>query len=227
MENYRAVVVGGTGAVGASLVRELLSSQLCEGVVALVRRPVDQFDTVKGREKLALEEVDLSELETATTELASGCDLAFKTMGIGQPRKVSREVFRRVDLEYAAAFAKGSAAAGIRHISMLSSVGANLDSRSFYLRIKGEAEKAVVDAGMTRTSLFQPSLLVTEEIRYGLQDRVTQVVFPRLSPFLPGKYHEIHVEELGRAMRLNAEQEGTGTEVLRYPEFRAILDGGS
>ena len=95
---------------------------------------MDQFHTVNGREKLALEEVDLSELETATTELASGCDLAFMTMGIGQPRKVSREVFRRVDLEYAAAFAKGSAAAGIRHISMLSSVGANLDSRSYYLR---------------------------------------------------------------------------------------------
>ncbi len=108
MANYRAVVVGGTGAVGGSLVRELLSSPDCSEVVALVRRPVDQFDTLDGREKLSLEEIEVQDLEAATTELASGCDLAFMTMGIGQPRKVSREVFRRVDLEYAGAFARVS-----------------------------------------------------------------------------------------------------------------------
>lgn len=227
MKNYKAVVIGGTGAVGGALVRELLSSPRCDELVALVRRPVDQFDSMEGREKLDLEEVDFLDLEAVTGEFASDCHFAFLTMGIGQPRKVSREVFLRVELEYASAFARGSATAGVRHISLLSSVGANLDSRSFYLRTKGEAQRAVVEAGMERTSLFQPSLLVTKNIRYGLQDRITQAVFPRVSSFLPRRFHEITVEELGRAMRLNAEREGVGTEVLRYPEFRTILDGGS
>ena len=89
-------------------------------------------------------------------------------MGIGQPRKATPEELRRVDIECPGAFAKGPAATGVGHISLLSSIGANSASRSRYLRVKAQAEQAVAAAGVTRTSLFRPSLLITRDIRYGL-----------------------------------------------------------
>jgi uncharacterized protein YbjT (DUF2867 family) len=145
-------------------------------------------------------------------------------MGIGQPRKVSFDEFWRVDVEYAGAFARGAAAAGVRHISLLSSVGANASSRNPYLRAKGTAEQAVEGAGIIRTSLFRPSLLVTRHVRYGFQDRVMQAVFPVIQPILPARYHSVHVEDLGRAMCINAELPGPpGVEVLEYPEFVRVL----
>jgi hypothetical protein len=65
---------------------------------------------------------------------------------------------------------------------------------------------------------------VTREIRYGLQDRVTQALFPRVSWLLPSRYHEIRVEDLGRAMRINAERPGKdGVEILHYAEFVEML----
>ena len=89
---------------------------------------------------------------------------------------------------------------------------------------QGAAEAAVISAGIPRTSLFRPSLLVTQEIRYGLQDRLTQALFPIISPVLPSRFCEITVEQLGRAMRLNAEREsGSGVEVLHYSECMRLL----
>jgi uncharacterized protein YbjT (DUF2867 family) len=215
-----AIVIGATGAVGSSLVRELLASPRFERVVTLSRRPVD----FGAHPKLVSRVIDLADLERETADAALGCETAFCTMGVGQPSKTPKDEVRRVDVDYAAAFARGARAGGVRHISLLSSVGANASSRSFYIRIKGEAEAGVVAAGISRTSLFRPSLLVTKEIRYGLQDRLTQALFPPISRVLPARFHPITVENLGRAMRINAERDGAdGVEIVHYPEMAALL----
>ena len=215
--SYRAVVVGATGAVGSALVRELLRSSACAGVVALTRRPTDNLAL---SDSLRVHVIDLGQLETATRDLAAGCETAFCTLGLGQPSRASFEEFWRVDVEYAGAFARGAAQAGAQHISLLSSVGANAASRTRYLRVKGSAEQMMERSGIPRVSLFRPSLLVTREIRYGLQDRVTQALFPLVAPLLPARYHQIRVEDLAHAMRVNAERPaGAGVTVLEYPDF--------
>ncbi|MEO8035795.1 MAG: hypothetical protein ABI837_15265, partial [Acidobacteriota bacterium] len=113
-----------------------------------------------------------------------------------------------------------SKAAGVRHFSLLTSVGADASARSRYLRVKGEVEARVRALGFERTTFFQPSLLVTPEIRYGLQDRLTQAIFPRVSPLLPDRFREIRVEDLALAMRLNAERPATaGVETLQHHDF--------
>lgn len=217
---YQAIMVGATGAVGGALFRELVASPQCESVIALVRRPVD----LGGAGKARVEVVDLAGLEEATARWAAGCDRAFCTMGVGQPSKVPFEEFWRVDVEYAGAFARGAAAAGVRHVSLLSALGAKLESRVRYFRVKGAAEEAVTKAGLPRTSFFRPSLLVTKDIRYGLLDRFAQTVFPVIARVLPANSHEIRVEDLGRAFCLNAERPGRASvEILHYPEFAALL----
>lgn len=225
---YAAIILGGTGAVGSALVRELLGSPRCTRVIAFVRRRSDALAALpNAATRLAMHEVSMDELEHATRDvLASSprASAAFCTLGVGQPRKVSREEHWRVDVEYAGAFARAARAAGAAHFSLLSSVSADETSRSRYLRVKGAAEAAVRSADFPRTSFFRPSLLVTPEIRYGLQDRITQLVFPKISGLLPSRYREVTVAELGRAMRLNAERPAsTPVEVLHHDDFRALL----
>lgn len=216
-------MVGATGAVGSALVRELLASPRCAQVTALVRRATTMFAHATGWEKLRLEVVDFADIERATATLAAGCGAAFCTLGIGQPRKVPHDEFRRVDVDYAGAFARGARTAGVRHITLLSSVGADAASRNRYLRVKGDAEAAVVAAGIARTSLFRPSLLVTRQLRYGLQDWLSQTFVPLVAPLLPARYHQVRVEDLARAMRVNAERDGAeGTELLTYPDFSGM-----
>lgn len=210
--------------MGSVLVRELLADRACATVTILTRRAVGAFSGVPGADKLTQRVMDMDRVELQGRESAAGCDAAFCTMGVGQPRKVSRREFWKVDVEYAGAFARACHAARVRHMSLLTSVGANPGSRAYYLRAKGTVEAVYRALGFERLSLFRPSLLVTREIRYGLQDWVTQLVFPRVSGMLPLRYHEIRVEDLARAMRLNAERKAVApVEVLHYQEMRALL----
>lgn len=181
------------------------------------------FVNVPGAAKLTQRVMDMDRVELLARESAAACEVACCTMGIGQPRKVSRGEFWKVDVEYATAFARACQGAGVRRMSLLSSLGANPRSSTYYLRVKGTVEERYQALGFGRLSLFRPSLLVTADIRYGLQDRLTQLLFPRVSTFLPSRFHEIRVEDLARAMHLNAEREGSGVEVLHYAECLALL----
>jgi len=222
-EPYGAVVIGATGAVGGAIVRSLLGSAACTHVVAVSRRPFSGFEDAPGANKLRLDVVEYEALEESTLLAASDCPIAFCAVGVGQPRKVSEAVHRQVDVEYAGAFARGAARAGVHHVLLLSSVGANPDSSNRYLKVKGDAEVAVRQAGCARTSLFRPSLLVTPEIRYGLQDRITQAFFPWIAPVLPRRFGPIAVEDLGRAMVEHAERPGpAGLQIVEVPEARSL-----
>jgi Predicted nucleoside-diphosphate-sugar epimerases len=186
-----ALVIGGTGAVGSSLVAELVTSSRWKRVVVLTRRPTDRF---AGSQKVEVVVANFEDLETQTAVAGAGCDAAFNTMGVGEPTRSSREEVWRVDVEYAGAFARGCRSAGVHHLSLLSSAGANAQSRWFYIRVKGAAEEATRSGGVEHTSFFRPSLLVTREVRYGLRDRVARAVLPRAARMLPARYHPIRVE---------------------------------
>lgn len=218
-----AIVAGASGAVGSAVVRALLASPHWSEVIILVRRPLESFAGVKGIEKLTTRVIDMEKLEQETAA-ATGVQAAFCCVGVGQPRKLPPEEVWKVDVGYAGAFARGARSAGATHVSLLSSVGANADSSNRYIKLKGSAEAAVTEAGLTRTSLFRPSLLVTKEIRYGLQDRLTQALFPIAATFLPSRFHGIRVEDLGAAMARNAEVEGSGVEILYYRDFVSLLE---
>jgi nucleoside-diphosphate-sugar epimerase len=112
MDRYRAIVLGATGAVGSALVHELLASPHCEVITMLTRRQV--YPGLTGRDVLRERVIDMEDLERETAEAARGCTAAFCTMGIGQPRKVAKEEVWKVDVEYAAAFARGAQSAGVQ-----------------------------------------------------------------------------------------------------------------
>ena len=226
--DYHAVVLGASGAVGGALTRELLASPQCSGVTACVRRPSDELNLLPGATaKLTVRVVSMDVLENDVASALAAVphhSAAFCTLGVGQPRKVSLAEHWRVDVEYASSFARACRNAGVNQFSLLTSVGADPGSSTRYLRVKGAIEDAVRLLNFPRASFFRPSLLVTKELRYGLQDRLTQALFPRISWMLPSRFHEIAVDELGRAMRLNAERAVTARiEIMQYAECMRLL----
>jgi uncharacterized protein YbjT (DUF2867 family) len=224
-DSRSAVVLGGTGAVGSSVVRALLAGGVWRRVTVLVRRPDALAELKDARlERRVVDVLDAGQYE----RFLPGHGVAFCTLGIGEPSKVSKEEFRRVDLDGTAAFAAACRRRGVTHFSLLTAVGANPRSRIYYTWLKGQVEQRVRAEGFARASFFRPSMLVTPTNRFGFTQGVMLAVFPFLDLLLVGplsRFHSITVSDLGKAMVRHAERPGAGLEVLEWKEFQAVLKG--
>lgn len=191
-----ALLAGASGLVGGSLLAQLLASSAYDEVVALVRRPL-----AVAHPKLRQVVVDYAHLDLATA--IGRADDAFCCLGTTLKRAGSQAAFRSVDHDAVLAFARAAQRAGARRFFVVSSLGAAVDSRVFYNRVKGEMEAALRGRDFATLGIFRPSLLLggRAEARWG--ERVGSLALTLLAPVLVGRwrrYRAIPAEVVARAM---------------------------
>lgn len=211
------VMMGATGAVGGEAVKQMLLMPEVTGLTLLGRRDVESF----AKAKVAQHKISIFEPASYSGFLA-GHEAAVCTLGVGEPSKVSNEDFLKIDKQAVIDFARECHSAGVKHFSLLSSVGVDAGSSSFFLRTKGELIDEVIALGFERFSVFQPSMILTPTNRYGVLQGITLAVFPLLKPLLFGslrKYRGIPVSVLGGSMARNLLVEGRSVEYLVWDDF--------
>lgn len=213
----KIVVVGSTGAVGGHVAVTLTSSSEVGGLTLLGRRPTEGLPEAN----VAQHTVDLLDPST-DCEIVADHDVAICTLGVGQPSKMSKEDFVRIDKDAVLAFATTCRDAGARHFELLSSVGVGAQSSSSYLRTTGELEDGLRALGFPRLSLFHPSMILTPKNRYGVSQALTLTVWPKLRPLLLGPLRGVRVEDLGQAMARNVFTHAQGEEILEWDDFAAL-----
>jgi uncharacterized protein YbjT (DUF2867 family) len=221
MTNLKIIMVGASGAVGGFAAHALCGSPDVKQLTLLNRRVLATF---ANNLKVVQPTVDvLNPLSYA--HFLSGHDTAVCCLGVGEPSKASKEEFIKIDKTAVLDFATACKLAGVRHFQLLSSVGANATSRSFYLRTKGELQNAIIALGFERTSFFQPSMIVTPTNRYGPLQGIVLAVWPALSTVMVGglrKFRGINVETLGRAIAKNTLTTGQGVEILQWDGINGL-----
>src|SRR5581483_11115546 len=224
MGTKKILLFGATGAVGGEALKALLEMPEVGQVTVLGRR---KAEAPSPDGKLVQAVVDLADPPSYAVYL-KGQDHAVCALGMGQPSKVKREEFLRVDRDLVLGIAGACREAGVQGFSMLGATGANPRSSFFYARVKGQLEEGLRQLGFERLWLFRPSMILTPTNRYGWTQGLLLKVWPLLDPFLIGpltKIRGIRVEELGRAMALSALAEGTpGTQILHWADFKALLE---
>lgn len=206
-----ALVAGATGLVGGHLVRQLGADPAWTRVLALVRR---KGELEGGRVHEVL--VDFDRLEDTGHALAASH--IFCALGTTIRTAGSREAFRRVDHDYPAALARLAAAHGARHFTLVSSVGADADSRVFYSRVKGEVEAAVRAAGVPSVTILRPSVLLGARAEL----RPAELVGKALSLLVPGRYRGVRAADVARVAVRLAEEEAPGVRVVESEEIRRL-----
>lgn len=167
----KALVIGATGATGKDLVNKLLQDQDFEEVDVFVRKPLHIEHP-----KLNTHVVDFEKPEE-WKDLVKG-DVAFSCLGTTLKTAGSKEAQRKVDFGYQYHFAKTARENEVEDYILVSSYGANPNSKIFYSRMKGELEQAVKNLHFHKITIFQPGMLERKDT-----DRTGEVLGGKIIKF--------------------------------------------
>ena len=215
-------MLGASGAVGTEALNKLIKLNRFEKITLLGRTPLSNIKS----NSVFQHKIDIFSVSSYTDFLHKH-DTAICTLGVGEPSKVNKEVFIKIDKTAVLDFGIACKKAGVNHFELLSSVGINSSSSSFYLRTKGELVEELKKLEFERLSIFKPSMILTPENRYGILQGITLKVWPWLNPVLIGslrKYRGVSVERLGSAMAVNIYTHKVGFETLEWDYFNEIVN---
>lgn len=214
MQLNAAVVAGATGMIGNYLVNLLLEDAFYDVIVTLTRRPL-AIDSPKVEQRL----VDFGQLQVSDL---SGATHLFCCLGTTMKTAGSREAFRRVDYEYCERFARLGREAGARHLMLVSSVGADPQASSFYLKTKGQTEEAISALGFEALHIFRPSVLMGQRGDERPGERFAAGVARGFEFLMRGplsKYRPMPAGVLGAAMAAAGERGEPGKHVHYYQDI--------
>lgn len=154
------IIAGATGLVGSAIVSKLLANDEITKVYIIGRRNV-KFSS----QKLEFINSDLLNFNRFPDDV----DVAVCCVGTTMKKAGSKEMFRHVDVDLVSSFARACKAQKIEVFSFVSALGANINSKLFYNRCKGEVEKNLRKTGFECLRVYRPSLLIgdRQEFRFG------------------------------------------------------------
>jgi len=212
-----ALLAGATGLIGSQLLPLLLQSERYAKVIVVGRRAVPMLHP-----KLVQVVTEFDKLEAARFKLIA--DDVYCCLGTTMRQAGSKEAFFKVDFLYVvqlAALAAGNFAA---QLLVVSSMGADAESRIYYSRVKGEMEAAVRQTPFRVIHIFRPALLLGERAAPRLGERLGAVVLLLLRPLLRGpllKYRPVTGAAVAAAMLRAAEEDGGGVRIHESDELAA------
>ncbi len=213
----RALVAGGTGLVGRELLRLLDRDTRYSHVTSLVRRVVADAGKVENR-VVSFDDLERSDLPAV--------DDAFCCLGTTRRTAGSDAAFRHVDLDYVLAYARAAKKAGAARFLLVSSLGANPESRLLYPRVKGEAEAGVRSLGFSLVGILRPSFLVGTRTEARPGEKTAIAIGGLLGPLMLGplrRYRPVDARAVANGLVWLAFNAPEGVTVLPSEEIAAIV----
>lgn len=203
----KAVIIGGTGAVGKELVSQLSQHQDIEEIIVISRRKLNMAEQFPESEKFQINAskihvavVDFSDLEKQLKSIIPENSLAFMTLGTTQKIAGSKERFKAIDYGYALSFAKACKDCDVQVLGVLTALGANPKSKSYYSKIKGEIENDISALNINSLYFFQPSLLLGRPKDGRAKEIWAERLLTPILNFIPKAVRPIHTQAVARAM---------------------------
>ncbi len=173
-----ALLAGATGLVGQALLKLLLDSDAYRDVTVLARRVPPG---IAPQPKVQLRTVDFEHLP----EPFPAVDDVYIALGTTIKVAGSQAAFRQIDFDLVVGLARAARSAGATRLAVVSALGADVRSRVFYNRVKGDMQAAVGQLGYESVVIAQPSLLIGDRAALGQPPRSGEVLATRLlGPFM-------------------------------------------
>ena len=210
-----AVIIGATGVVGREILNEILSGEYYDRIYVLGRSSISKLPDDSRLEKIIIDFENIN----FDTNILENADI-FASLGTTIKIAGSKENQRKIDVDYTVNFAK-LCEGKIRSFNVVSAMGANSKSKSFYTSLKGELENRLKEMNLGVLRIFRPSLLISKREDKRILEEVFFKITPILKALLKGKlkkYSPIEASLLGKVIvRFATENKGEGT--YTYNDF--------
>jgi uncharacterized protein YbjT (DUF2867 family) len=216
-----AIIFGSSGFVGSHLLSELLNSPDYGHVTAAARKSLNITHP-----KLKTLISDYNSLPSVKSELAA--DEVFITLGTTRANSPEKSDYYQVDHDYPVLAARLAKENGAKSVFLVTAVGANPNSKFFYVRTKGETERDVIALNFEHTHIFRPSMILgnRKEKRSQLE-AVLMGFWSALNLLLmwkADKYKGITAEDIAKAMIKSAKNQTDKLKIYHWREMHALLE---
>jgi uncharacterized protein YbjT (DUF2867 family) len=210
-----ALLAGSTGLIGREIARQWPGG----GRLHLLVRKAPASAPADGRHSVHV--VDFAALPPLPK-----ADQAYCALGTTIKVAGSQAAFRAVDFDAVLAFARACRDAGVKRLGVVSALGADAKSGTFYNRVKGEMEAALAEVGFASLVIARPSLLTGNRGSLGQPARggeaLAIAITRPIASLIPKAWRPIDAARVARAL-LRAVAEGRpGARVLASAEMQDL-----
>ena len=188
-------IFGSTGLIGSNLLKYLEHDTYYSKVNVITRKPF-HFKNSKFKNIV----IDFNDINSIQNSLKN-CQIVFVSIGTTQS-KVNWDLkkYKKIDYEIPINIAKEAKKQNINKYLIVSSAGADINARGFYLSLKGQIENDIINIGIKNTFIFRPSLLMGNRKENRIGEKIAQIIMPIFSFLLPKKYRPISAESVAKSM---------------------------
>src|SRR6476469_7073165 len=193
---FRVLIIGGTGQVGAAVVRALAAEPSCAEVVMVNRKTISL--TADPRLRQVIFDTSATQFSVEVTMLAQSMVAqgdpvyAASCVGVGKGSlQWSEEELKALEIGVVGGFARGCHAGGITQFALLSAAGSTSKSRIRYVRVMGLKEETVQAIGFRRLAIFRPGIIGGNVHTPGY--------VAWLGRLIPGRFGTIEQDDIARA----------------------------
>lgn len=194
--NRTAIVFGASGLIGRYLVEELIQNMRYSSIKVFTRRKLE-IEHIKVIEHI----VDVENVDTYADQIR-GNDL-FICLGTTRKKTSSISRYEQIDRDMPVNIARVSLDKGVSRVTVVSSLGANAASKSYYPRIKGEMEAGILKLPFKTIIIARPSLLLGKRSEFRFGEKLA-TIFMKTFAFIfrakLGVYKAIEGRDVARAM---------------------------
>lgn len=212
-----AIILGATGLTGRELLTRLLKDERYEKI-KLFSRSTTGLKNDKIEEHL----IDLFELENYAEDFTT--DEVYCCIGTTQAKTPDDETYHKIDYGIPVTAAKLAKKNNISRFLVISALGADVDSKFFYNRTKGEMERDVLVQEIPEIYIFQPALIAGKREEKRPFEAAWKKVMSIGNHLLIGplkKYKSIHAGLIAEAMIYVANNKYSATRI-ESDEIREI-----
>lgn len=191
-----ALLLGASGLVGGELLQLLIQNTDFQNIKIVVRK------------KLPLSSPKLEQIIGNFTTIQKHeekfkVDVIFSCIGSTKKKTPNLKEYYTIDHDYPLLVAKIANNQGVKSFHIVSSLGANSASATFYLKMKGEIEDNLKAMGFERLCIYRPSLLTGKRKEKRTLEGTGEYIMKVINPLLLGplkKYRSISAKTVAKAM---------------------------